>query len=102
MSAGRRLRVVVGTSAALDIETIATRIRVEQPAAADRFLFATRRLIDDLGEFPRLGRRLRFRTAERRVAQVPGFRNYLVLYEVGARRVRVSRVVHAAQDARGV
>ncbi len=80
---------------------IAATIAADDPAAATRFVSATRRELEALGAFPRLGRARSFRSARLegvRSRPVSGFTSWLRFYRVLPAAIDVLRVLHGARD----
>ena len=82
-----------------DILDIVRSIRRHNPSAASRFVEAFRSSVELLSRMPDLGRRRTDLDApETRSWRVPGFRNYLIFYEVLPDRLRLLRVLHGSRD----
>src|SRR5258708_14365483 len=81
-------------------------IRKSDPGAAERFLDAAEAMFPKLAEMPGIGRVWNSdhpRLARVRVFPFPApFDHYLVFYRENKSRVRILRVLHAAQDLMSV
>jgi len=83
------------TNAANDLTRIVERIRVDNPAAAQRVARTIYSAIAELRKFPRKGRTgLAENTRELVFAPWP----YIAVYEIVEDQVQVLRIRHAAQD----
>lgn len=68
---------------------------------AERFLDAARVAMEQLVDMPELGALRQFkdpRLKDTRLWPIPGFRNYIIFYQHDSDKIRVLRVLHAAQD----
>ena len=85
-----------------DLDQIEDYIAARDPAAAARVRTAIVRQSISLGKTPEKGMRLSEPQDESeagvRLWPVVRYRNYLVLYRIEPKQIRVLRVLHAAQD----
>ena len=74
------------------------------PSAALRFTDAVEAVIDLLASHPEMGPVWRHGNPKHptRYLLVPGFHNYLIFYRYGGGEIRLSRLLHGAQDLRDV
>ena len=85
-----------------DLDQIEDYISAHDPAAAARVRASIVQQSLQLGNTPEKGMALREPRSEQEIAvrlwPVSRYRNYLVLYRIEAERIRVLRILHAAQD----
>jgi plasmid stabilization system protein ParE len=98
----KRLPVFFTGFAEEDLDQIEDCISAHDPAAAARVRDAIVRQSLQLGDVPEKGMALKQPENEQESGvclwPVSPYRNYLILYKVEAERVRVLRILHAAQD----
>lgn len=85
-----------------DLDQIEDHIAAQDPAAASRLRATIVGQAIQLGKMPAKGMALRKPATEDEIGvrlwPVSRYRNYLILYRVEVERIRVLRVLHAAQD----
>ena len=98
----RALHVFFTALAEEDLDQIEDYIAAHDPAAAARVRATIVQQSLQLGSTPAKGIALKEPRSEHEVGvrlwPVPHYRNYLVLYRVEPARIRVLRILHAAQD----
>jgi toxin ParE1/3/4 len=96
------LPVLFSALAEEDLDQIEDYISAQDPAAAARVRTAIVQQSITLGRTPELGMALRNPTDKHEIGvrlwPVRRYRNYLILYRIEPERLRVLRVLHAAQD----
>ncbi|PWU17330.1 MAG: type II toxin-antitoxin system RelE/ParE family toxin [Verrucomicrobia bacterium] len=85
-----------------DLDQIEDYIAERDPAAAARVRTSIVEQSIRLGTMPEIGMAQRHSVSKEEIGvrlwPVPRYRNYLILYRIELQRVRVLRVLHAAQD----
>jgi plasmid stabilization system protein ParE len=82
-----------------DLEAIVRFIRKHNPDAAARFVQEFNATLEQLSEFPHIGRRrLDLGAPETRSWRVQRFSRYLIFYEVHADHVRILRVLQGGRN----
>ncbi len=96
------LSVLFTALAEEDLDQIEDYIAAQDPAAAARVRTAIVQQSLQLGNTPKKGMALSAPRSEQefgvRLWPVSRYRNYLILYRIEPERIRVLRIVHAAQD----
>jgi toxin ParE1/3/4 len=88
------MRVLWTPAAADDLEQIADYLLEQNPAVATEIARRIYTAINPLKKFPNLGRPGRKDgTRELVVSSLP----YIIIYEVAGQRIRIARILHAAQ-----
>jgi plasmid stabilization system protein ParE len=85
-----------------DLNQIEDHISAKDPAAAGRVRAAIVQQAIQLGKMPAKGMALTEPAGEREIGvrlwPITRYRNYLILYKIEPKQIRVLRVLHAAQD----
>jgi toxin ParE1/3/4 len=94
-------RVLKRPAVELDLEGIAAYIGEDNADAANRFLAAAERALEQLARMPEMGQSRVFKNPKLRGLRswrVSGFSNYLIFYFPIADGIEVLRLVHGAQN----
>lgn len=93
----RPLPIVYSPLARQSLLDIATRLEFEREGTGLSFLDAATAAVAQLATFPELGRKIEDAADHRRLT-LSRFRNYIVIYRVSRGHLRVTRIIHAAQN----
>lgn len=96
-----RIEIFVRHDAELDAFGYFQRINENNPQAAVAFLEAIDRTVEQLGEYPFIGRLRRFKGKDLRGIRswrVDDFENYLISYRVTEQRLEVLRIKHGSMN----
>jgi plasmid stabilization system protein ParE len=98
----KELPVLFTALAEEDLDQIEDHIAAQDPAAAARVRSAIVQQSIQLGKTPEKGMPLRDPRADQEIGvrlwPVARYHNYLILYKAEPKRIRVLRILHAAQD----
>jgi toxin ParE1/3/4 len=89
-------RLNISPRAAADLSTIADRIMLDNPSAADRWVDAISVVFELLARHPYIGER--FHTERHRALRRYVMRNYVIYYVPAEDGVDIARVIHGARQ----
>ena len=99
------MRIARRPEAKHDLVERADYIAQRNPGAAERFLAAAERDIQQLARMPEMGPKIRFNHPELqdlRFWPIRGFHNFLIFYRPTQDGIELIRVLHGAQDLESV